>query len=237
VATAYEYRPDQQSTSVLHYREALAVWSAGHVIDVFPSTEKRTNIVLANVSGNDMEAHGHAQYLRHAIRTLATLHSPGSLLGWLNVAFQRRLADFAARGIADAFLAEFQDRRLTYASSGRGLALLMHASGRHARLPLAGSLLGVKAAARFKERSLAIVPGDWLVLVTDAIVNAQNAQGAPFGANGVAQNMFSAIKSGVENPAAAILEGAIAHGADRSLNDTAVLCVRFPSSGRDVDGG
>jgi serine phosphatase RsbU (regulator of sigma subunit) len=237
VATAYEYPHDQQSTSVLHYREALAVWSAGHVIDVFASTEKRTNIVIANVSGHDMEAHGHARYLRHAIRTLATLHSPGSLLGWLNVAFQRRLADFAADGLASVFLAEFQDRRLKYASSGHCLALLMHASGRHARLPLAGSLLGVKPAARFREKSLAIAPGDWLVLVTDAIANAQNAQGVPFGASGVARNMFSAIRSGVDNPAAAVLEGAIAHGADRSLNDTAVLCVRFPSNGRDTDGG
>jgi phosphoserine phosphatase RsbU/P len=236
VATAYEYRRDEQSANVLHNREALAVWSAGHVIDVFPSTEKRTNIVTANVSGHDMEALGHARYLRHAIRTLAALHSPGSLLGWLNVAFGRRLADFATDRSANVFLAEFQGRCLTYASSGHGLALLVHASGRHARLPQTGAVLGTKPTARFKERSLAVAPGDWLVLATHAIGDAQNTQGVDFGSGGVARSMFSAIRAGVDNPAAVILEEAKAHGAGKSLNDAAVLCVRFPSSRSDVDG-
>jgi serine phosphatase RsbU (regulator of sigma subunit) len=229
VATAYEYRSNLQSTNVLHYREALAAWSAGNLIDVFPSNGKRTNIVIANVSGHDMEAHGHTRYLRHAIRTLAELHSPGNLLGWLNVAFQRRLADFATDGFASLFLAEIQGRSLTYASSGHGLALLVHATGRHARLRLAGSTLGVRAAARFKEKSIAITPGDWLVLGTDAITKIQNVDGVPFGAIGVARSMFSAIKAGVDDPAAAILAEARVHGTGESLIDAAVLCIRFPA--------
>jgi sigma-B regulation protein RsbU (phosphoserine phosphatase) len=229
VATAYEYRPSLQSTNVLHYREALAAWSAGNLIDVFSSNGKRTNIVMANVSGHDMEAHGHTRYLRHAIRTLADLHSPGSLLGWLNVAFQRRLADFATDGFASLFLGEIQGRNLTYASSGHGLALLVHATGRHARLRLAGSTLGVRAAARFKEKSIAITPGDWLVLGTETLTNAQNAAGVPFGAIGIARSMFSAIKAGVDDPAAAVLAAARTHGTADSLINAAVLCVRFPA--------
>jgi serine phosphatase RsbU (regulator of sigma subunit) len=184
---------------------------------------------MAEVSGHDTEAHGHTQYLRHAIRTLADLHSPGNLLGWLNVAFQGRLADFATNRFASVFLAAFDGWSLTYASSGHGLELLMRASGRHVRVPSGSAMLGIKAAKRFKEKSIAVAPGDWLVLATEAITTAQNAEGVPFGASGVARKMLSAIRSDVDDPAAAILDGARAHGAVESINDAAVLCIRFPS--------
>lgn len=183
---------------------------------------------MAEVSGHDTEAHGHTQYLRHAIRTLADLHAPGNLLGWLDVAFQRRLTDFSTDRFASVFLAVFDGWSLTYASGGRGLAMLMRASGRHVRLPSGSAMLGLKAAKRFKEKSIAVAPGDWLVLATEAITTAQNAQGVPFGASGVARNMLSAIRAGVDEPAAAILGGARAHGSVESINDAGILCIRFP---------
>lgn len=184
---------------------------------------------MAEVSGHDPEAHGHTRYLRHAVRTLADLHAPGNLLAWLNVAFQRRLTDFSTDRFASVFLAIFDGWSLTYASGGHGLALLMRASGRHVRLPPGSALLGIKAAKRFKEKSIAIAAGDWLVLATDAITTAQNTQGVPFGASGVARTMLSAIRAGVDDPASAILDGARAHGSVESINDAGVLCVRFPS--------
>jgi sigma-B regulation protein RsbU (phosphoserine phosphatase) len=227
VATDYDYPRVKPATNVVCFREACTRSSAGDLIDVFLSTGKRTNIVIANVSGRDAQAQGHAHYLRHVIRTLADLHSPGSLLEWLNIAFHRRLADFGTERSASLFVAALHDRCLTYASGGLGLALLIHANGQHTRLPLAGTMVGVKTPQRFRERSIAITSGDWLVLVTSGITRARNAQGTLFGARDVARNMFSAIRAGVDDPAACILDAARSHCGDGSFSDASVLCVRF----------
>jgi serine phosphatase RsbU (regulator of sigma subunit) len=227
VTTDYDYLRVKQSTTVAYYREACTRSSAGDLIDVFLSTGKRTNIVIANVSGRDTQAQGHAHYLRHVIRTLVDRHSPGSLLEWLNVAFHRRLVDFGTDGSASLFIAALHDQHLTYASGGLGLALLIHANGQHTRLPLAGTMVGVKTPQRFRERCIAITSGDWLVLVTSGVTHARNAQGMLFGARDVARNMISAIGAGVDDPAACILDAARAHGGDGSFSGASVLCVRF----------
>jgi phosphoserine phosphatase RsbU/P len=213
----------------LYCHEARARPETGELIDVFPSTGKRNNIVMANVYALDSQSAGHAHYLRHVIRTLVDVHSPGRLLDCLNLAFDRRVADFGTDCSATMFLAALQGGRLTYASAGHDLALLMHANGRHRRLPLTSRMLGRKATHHSTERSLTVVPGDWLILVTDGITHAQDAQGAFFGARGVVQSTLSAIRADVDDPAARILAAARAHCRGGSFDDAAVLCVHFSS--------
>jgi sigma-B regulation protein RsbU (phosphoserine phosphatase) len=229
MATALEYLQEQRSTKSMYSREARARSGGGDIIDVFPSTGKRTNIVIANVRGLDAQAAEHARYIRHVVRRLADLHSPGSLLECLNLVFHRRLANDAAGCAAGLFLATLQGGSLTYASAGHEFAVLMHANGRHHRLHLPGRMLGIKAAQRYTQKSIAVVPGDWLVLVTGGITQALNAQGLFFGAEGVLRCTASAIKAGVDDPAARILDAARAHGIHGSFDDGSVLCVRFSS--------
>jgi sigma-B regulation protein RsbU (phosphoserine phosphatase) len=209
----------------------------GDLVDVFPSTGKRENIVMADVRGLDARAAEDARYLRYAVRRLADLHSPGSLLECLNLVFHRRVADNGAGNAAGLFLAVLQGGSLTYASAGHEFALLMHANGRHQRLPLSGRMLGIKAEQPFTQKSIAVAPGDWLVLVTRGITHALDAQGALFGVAGVERSARSAIKAGVDDPAAWILNAARTHGLCGSFDDGSVLCVCFASRGRDVDIG
>jgi phosphoserine phosphatase RsbU/P len=213
VTTAHEY-PHYRPSSNIPSHKAPGLSYAGDLIDVFPSTRNHANIVIASVSGRDAQAQGHASYVRHVIRTLVDLHSPGSLLAWLNVAFHRRLADYGTDCPANVFLASLEGHYLTYASGGHGLALLTHANGRHVRLPLAGTMVGVKPAQRFKERSIAVAPGDRLALVTGATTQARQGQGEHFGG------------TGSDDPASAILDAARARGCG-SLDGASVLSVRF----------
>jgi phosphoserine phosphatase RsbU/P len=227
MATALEYLQDQRSTEITCFREAHSRSGAGDVVDVFRSSGKRQNIVMAHVRGLDALAAGHARYLRHAVRTLVDLHAPGSLLDCLGLAFHRRAADYGTESSASLFLGALQGRALTYASAGHDLALLFHANGRHQRVPLSGNMLGVKGAQNFKQRSIAVVPGDWLVLATDGITRAQDAQGALFGASGVERSMLAAIRAGADDPAARVLDAARTHGRAGSFDDASVVCVRL----------
>jgi serine phosphatase RsbU (regulator of sigma subunit) len=212
---------------ITYWREARTRSHAGELIDVFPSTGKRGNIVIADVLTRDAQAQGHERYLRHAVRMLVDRHSPGSLLECLNMVIHRRGVDFGNDCFANLFLAALQGARLTYASGGHDAALLLHANGRHRRLPLTGKMLGIEVAQRFREKSVAVAPGDWLVLATDGITQARNAEGAPFGMSGIARCALSAIKGGVDDPATCILAAARAHGSDGFFGDASVVCVRF----------
>lgn len=211
----------------MHSCEARSRPDTGALIDVFPSTGKRANIVMANVCGLGTEVVGHARYLRHIVRTLADLHAPSSLLECLNLALNRRVADYGNDCFASVFLAALQGGCLTYASGGHDLALLMHANGRHRRLPLSGKALGASATQRFKQRSIAVAPGDWLLLTSDGITRTRDARGAVFGADGIVRSAVSAIKAGADDPAACILAAARAHGCGASIDDASVLCLSF----------
>jgi serine phosphatase RsbU (regulator of sigma subunit) len=107
------------------------------------------------------------------------------------------------------------------------LALLISANGENRHLPPTGPILGLNAAEVYRERTIDVAPGDWLILATDGITDARDAQGAFFGTSGVVRSALSAIEAGVDDPAAGILGAAWVHGRGRFVDDASVLCVGF----------
>jgi phosphoserine phosphatase RsbU/P len=217
----------RREASVVYNREVRSHNDGGVLSDVFPSAGKRVNIVLVNVHGPASEVEGHARYLRHVVRTLVDSHAPGSLVESLNLALNRRAADDGNDCVAGLFFAALHGKSLTYASGGHELALFVEADGRHRHLPPTGKALGIRAAQRYKQNSLAVAPGDWLFVATDGIVRAMDARGAIFGEDGFVQSACSAITAGADDPAGYILAAARTYASDGSFEDASVLCVRF----------
>jgi phosphoserine phosphatase RsbU/P len=224
---AVAYLQDQPSPSVMCYREAQSVPCMGDLIDVFPCSNDRVVIVIADICGRDTVAQGHARYLRHAVRVLADDHSPADLLARVNHAFSRRIADFGGDRFASLFVAVLSERWLTYASAGHDFALLMNAEGRHRHLPPTGIIVGICENETYQERAVPVTADDSLILVTDGVTDARNAAGSFFGTSGVVRSGLSAIRSAVDDPASNILEAARIHGGRRFTDDASVLCVRF----------
>lgn len=224
---AVAYLQDQPSPRIICYREARSVPCTGDLTDVFPSGEASATMVIADVCGKDEQAHGHARYLRNAVRALADHYSPAGVLDRVNQAFSRRIADFGDDRFASVFIATLTGRRLAYASAGHDFALLISADGRHRHLPPTGVIVGVNGSENYGERTLSVASTDWLVLVTDGITDARDAKGTFFGTGGVARNALSAVGAGKDDPATHILEAARTHGSGRFVDDASVLCVRF----------
>ena len=65
--------------------------------------------------------------------------------------------------------------------------------------------LGVDASARWRQREVRLVPGDFLVLYTDGITEAQNASGAFFGEDRVLEAALSKAGSSAHEIQDAIL--------------------------------
>jgi serine phosphatase RsbU (regulator of sigma subunit) len=224
---AVAYLQEQPSPSIMCYREAHSVPCRGDFIDVFPCSNDRVGIVITDVCGRDAEAHGHARYLRHAVRALADDYSPADLLGRVNRVFARRVADFGGERFATLFVAITTKRRLTYASAGHDFAMLMNADGRHRHLPPTGVIVGICETEAHQERAVRVTNNDWLILVTDGVTDARNPAGSFFGTSGVVRSSVAAIRGGSDDPAIKVLEAARRHGGRQFTDDASVLCVRF----------
>jgi phosphoserine phosphatase RsbU/P len=165
-------------------------------------TQSRWVICVGDVSGKGMPAALLAAAvcpeIRHAIRAGA---SPADVLARVN----RHVCDggFDTRFVT-MILAELdpQQHQITLANAGNERPLIRRASGIVERLEMPGSglPLGIAADAVYAPASVALEPGDVLVLHSDGLNDAHNRQRSKFGAERVAQTLSRA-------PAVASLAG------------------------------
>jgi len=72
--------------------------------------------------------------------------------------------------------------KLAYANGGHNTPLVVHADGRSTVLPPTGGIaLGVAPGFAYEERTTTLQPGDYVVLYTDGVSEAENEQGDQFG--------------------------------------------------------
>jgi sigma-B regulation protein RsbU (phosphoserine phosphatase) len=82
-----------------------------------------------------------------------------------------------------AFIAEFDPatRVLNYINAGHNTPILKRTSGEIERLTNGGLPLGILSETSFETGSLVLQPGDWLVIFTDGLVEAENSARDEYG--------------------------------------------------------
>jgi sigma-B regulation protein RsbU (phosphoserine phosphatase) len=82
-----------------------------------------------------------------------------------------------------AFIAEFDaaTRVLNYINAGHNTPILKRASGEVERLTNGGLPLGILAETAYETGSLVLQPGDWLIVFTDGLVEAEDLTHAEYG--------------------------------------------------------
>jgi serine phosphatase RsbU (regulator of sigma subunit) len=147
-----------------------------------PGSPQRIGVLVADVSGKGAAAALFMAHSRAIIRAAALDQaSPALALGLAN---DRILKDNQAGLFVSAFYAvlEIDSGRLTYANAGHPRPLWWQASQRRlSELGGNGIVLGVSAEAAYEERGLSLAPGDRLVLYTDGVTEATNAEMELFG--------------------------------------------------------
>jgi sigma-B regulation protein RsbU (phosphoserine phosphatase) len=80
------------------------------------------------------------------------------------------------RRFTTMFLAEYEPatRTLTYVNAGHNSPAVRRQSGAIEKLDRGGIPLGILEAASYDAGSLVLQPGDWLVVFTDGVVEAEN---------------------------------------------------------------
>jgi sigma-B regulation protein RsbU (phosphoserine phosphatase) len=76
-----------------------------------------------------------------------------------------------------AFLAEYDAARRTfyYINAGHNNPILRRSNGLIERLDVGGLPLGIQPEAKYESASVTLAPGDWLIIFTDGLVEAENA--------------------------------------------------------------
>lgn len=164
----------------------------GDFYDLFPLPGEpgRLGVVIADVSDKGVPAALFMTLSRTTIRNIALRgRAPAEVLGWANRYIQE---DSQSDMFLSAFYAELNTNtgQLTYANAGHNPPLLWRkAESRFFRLPPSSPLLGVFSDLNVAVATAELEAGDTLVLYTDGITDAVDADYQEFGAHRLEETM------------------------------------------------
>jgi sigma-B regulation protein RsbU (phosphoserine phosphatase) len=160
---------------------------AGDYYDVFPRAgtdagEPKWVFAMADVAGKSIPAALLMATIQASLKTLAA--SPSSLSDLVT-----RMNRYACgnsqegRRFTTAFLAEYEPttRELTYVNAGHNTPILRRASGSIERLDQGGIPLGILESAPYQSGSVVLGSGDYLVVFTDGVAEAENERADEYG--------------------------------------------------------
>jgi phosphoserine phosphatase RsbU/P len=179
-------RPPQVPGVAIAFSTRPANTVAGDYYDVFayPESEppnEKFLIAVADVAGKSVPAAMLMATIQASLKTLCTMPGPLTTL----VCRMNRYAcsnSQNGRRFTTAFIAEYDpgSRVLTYVNAGHNAPILRRRSGALEMLEEGGLPLGVMDAV-FASGSVTLEHGDWLVVFTDGVVEAENVRKEEYG--------------------------------------------------------
>ncbi|HUO24085.1 MAG TPA: PP2C family protein-serine/threonine phosphatase [Candidatus Aquilonibacter sp.] len=160
---------------------------AGDYYDVFPrpgktNEENRVVFSVADVAGKSIPAAMLMATFQASLKTLSTAQVALPEL----VANMNKYACTNSQGglrFTTAFFAEYDatGRTFAYINAGHNNPILRRSNGSIERLDVGGLPLGIVQDASYQSANVAIAPGDWLIIFTDGLVEAENARQEQYG--------------------------------------------------------
>ena len=190
--------PPQIPGISLAYATRPANTVAGDYYDVFPrpgrtNDDNRVVLAVADVAGKSIPA---AMLMATFQASLKTLSTAQVALPELAANMNRYACTNSQGGLrfTTAFLAEYDPARRTldYINAGHNNPILRRASGQIEHLDVGGLPYGIMPEAQYQSASVALAPGDWLIIFTDGLVEAENARQEEYGE----ARLLAAIEAG-----------------------------------------
>ncbi len=179
--------PPQIPGLALAYATRPANTVAGDYYDVFPRPGKtiadnRVVLAVADVAGKSIPA---AMLMATFQASLKTLSTAQVALPELAANMNRYACSNSQGGLrfTTAFLAEYDPVRRTvdYINAGHNNPILRRSSGQIERLDVGGLPFGIMPEAKYESATVTLAPGDWLIIFTDGLVEAENAHQDEYG--------------------------------------------------------
>jgi sigma-B regulation protein RsbU (phosphoserine phosphatase) len=190
--------PPQIPGLAIAYATRPANTVAGDYYDVFPrpgrtNEENRVVLAVADVAGKSIPAAMLMATFQASLKTLSTAHVA---LVELATNMNRYACGNSQGGLrfTTAFLAEYDPvhRTVHYINAGHNNPILRRASRQIERLDVGGLPFGIMPEAKYESATVTLAPGDWLIIFTDGLVEAENAHHDEYGE----ARLLSAIEDG-----------------------------------------
>jgi sigma-B regulation protein RsbU (phosphoserine phosphatase) len=152
---------------------------AGDLYDYLPTGDRQAGLLIADVSGHGVPAALIASMVKMAaISQRANSAHPAQLLSGMNAAL---CGNTQGQFVTAAYVhLDAAARELRYAAAGHPSMLLLR-RGNVTEIVENGLLLAASDAETYSERTVPLEPGDRLLLYTDGLLEARNAEGTLFG--------------------------------------------------------
>jgi serine phosphatase RsbU (regulator of sigma subunit) len=174
----------------------------GDYFDWIPMADGRLGLVVADVAGKGVPA----ALIMAVFRALVRIHArSGAPLGAMMQSINRHLRETTGqRSFVTAFYGVLDppSGRVEYANCGHSFPLLLRRDGSLVLLETGGSLLGPFTEATFEPAVAILDPGDMLVMYTDGVVDAENADGEAF----EVKRLETLVRAAADLPARRIIE-------------------------------
>jgi sigma-B regulation protein RsbU (phosphoserine phosphatase) len=198
---------------------------SGDYYDFVIRPDGRVYFVIGDVSGKGVTAGLMMAGLQVAFRIFSkTDPDPSTLVTQLNVSLKENLPQ-------SKFVTLFMGRLDTktgvieYVNAGHTPPLWLSKRGA-VELTESDLLLGVVSRAEFVNRTLQLDPGDSLVLFTDGMTEARNAEGTDLAANAIGNSLLKLHGAPAEKLAAAVNATVLEHVGDaENLDDDVTLVI------------
>jgi len=201
----------------------------GDYYDLFTLDGGRAAIHVGDVSGKGIPAALLVAMARYSLRARATTPdaTPADVVRETNALFRADLSEEMVMFVTACYaVLEPDPPRLVYASAGhhppmihRGNVVQVSTIERQA------PPLGLAQGDEFRNRHVALAPGDLLAFYTDGVIEARNAHGDWFGLTGLERVLRAQANRDPEEIAAAIVDAVIAHMAGHPLADDTTVVV------------
>lgn len=184
--------------------------TSGDFYDFIPLSNRKWGLAVADVTDKGMGAALFMALSSTLIRNYAD-HFPTLPALTMSAVSERILSDTRGDMFVTAFfgILEPHTGRLTYANAGHPPGYLVtQQRGRVSveSLSHTGMALGVTETARWKQKTVRFNPGDYLILYTDGITEAQNQYGQFFGDNHLIDTVLAQVGKSPREMQGAILD-------------------------------
>jgi serine phosphatase RsbU (regulator of sigma subunit) len=203
----------------------------GDYYDFFPYAGSRVGLALGDVSGKGMPASLMMMALHARAQVLA--EDPGDLASFMTRLNKATCAKCPANRFITFFFSvlDAATGELAFANAGHNPPIVIRGSGESQMLEGGGPVLGILPIAPYSEQRAHLGPGDLLVLYSDGVTEANNANFDEFGED----RFIEVLKRHRHEPAGAIVDavmkalGEFAAGAPQADDITLVVAKRMAS--------
>jgi sigma-B regulation protein RsbU (phosphoserine phosphatase) len=211
----------------LHADNEPALFMAGDFFDFWLLDEQNLAVVIADVSGKGVPA---AMFMAVARTTLRNFSTPGIGPGEvLNIANRLIVAENEEMMFVTIFYGHYHipTGELVFANAGHNPPYLVRRSSEVICLePSTGPMLGVFPGVSYGESRCVLEPDDLLVMYTDGVTEAQDAQDKLFGESGLIDLLKRRYKQPVGDICHAIIEEVNEHRRHEGQDDVTLVLMR-----------